>query len=138
MARSVTGLFATWDQVASVDGALRDAGIASDKIIIVGPDGQMARIPSQARERPGVGAWLVQHLVRQGHPQVQAQIYHDTIVHEGRWLVSAVTQNDAEDADARNLMVTAGASEISSVADGTMVRIDRPGAVGTGSHPSTP
>ncbi len=31
MARSVTGLFATWEQVDSVDGALRDAGNAAGR-----------------------------------------------------------------------------------------------------------
>jgi hypothetical protein len=43
------------------------------------------------------------------------------------WLVSAVIRNDADDADARNLLVTAGAEEISGVADGKMITVFRPG-----------
>jgi hypothetical protein len=127
MARSVTGLFATREQVDSVDGALRDAGLEPERITIVGPDGQVVRLPSPAQGRQGLGTWLVEHLVRHGHPQAQAEVYHDSIAHEGRWLVSAAIQNDVEEADARNLMVTAGAGEISSVADGKMVTVARPG-----------
>src|SRR5579872_1732009 len=105
MARSVTGLFSTREQVDSVDGALRDAGFEPERITIVGPDGQVVRLPGQVRERHGLGAWLVEHLVHRGHPLAQAQEYHDSIAHEGRWLVSAAIQTDSEDADARNLMV---------------------------------
>jgi hypothetical protein len=130
MARSVSGLFATWAQVDSVDGALRDAGFHPDRITIVGPDGQVTRLPGEAQGSRGLGRWLVEHLVRHGHPQAKAQAYHDSIAHEGRWLVSAVIQTDSEDADARNLMVTAGAAEISSVADGKMVAVSRPGEEG--------
>ena len=126
MARSVTGLFATWEQVDSIDGALRDAGFEPERITIVSPDGKVMRLPGRGQGRYGLGAWLVEHLVHHGHPRAQAQEYHDSIAHEGRWLVSAAIQNDAEDADARNLLVTAGAEEISSVADGTMVKVIRP------------
>jgi hypothetical protein len=45
MARSVSGLFSTWAQVARVDGALRDTGFEAEQITIVGPDGQAVRIP---------------------------------------------------------------------------------------------
>jgi hypothetical protein len=126
MARSITGLFATEAQVSSVHGALRDAGFEPERITAVGPTGQVLRLPDEARERQGIGTWLVAHLVHRGHPQAQAQAYHDIIAHEGRWLVSAEIRNDEEDADARNLMVTAGATEISAVADGAMVAITRP------------
>jgi hypothetical protein len=125
MARSVSGLFATWEQVDSVEGALRDAGIEPERITIVGPDGQMVRISGETQGHRGLGTWLVEHLMHRGHPQAQAQEYHDSIAHEGRWLVSAAIHNDAEDADARNLMVTAGAEQISSAADGTMIVVPR-------------
>jgi hypothetical protein len=127
MARSVTGLFAAREQVDSVHGALRDAGFEPERITIVDPNGQLTQLPGRTEGRQGIGAWLVEHLVHHGHPRAQAQAYHDSIAHEGRWLVSAAIQSDVEDADARNLMVTAGAQEISSVADGTMVIVVRPG-----------
>jgi hypothetical protein len=127
MARSVTGIFATWEQVDSVDGALRDAGLEPERITIVGPNGKVARVAVQEQWWHGLGTWLVEHLVRQGHPQAKAQEYHDTIAHEGRWLVSAAIRTDNEDADARNLMVRAGAQDISSVADGTMVKVPQQG-----------
>ncbi|HWE61220.1 MAG TPA: hypothetical protein VHB98_05875 [Chloroflexota bacterium] len=126
MARSVTGLFAARGQVDSVDGALRDAGFAPERITIVGPDGQVAPAPGGATARRGVGNWLVEHLVHRGHPQALAEQYHDSIAHEGRWLVAVTIQTDVEDADARNLMVRVGADEISSVADGSMVKVVRP------------
>jgi hypothetical protein len=126
MTRSITGLFATKRQVDSVDGALRDAGFESERITIMGPDGQVVGALGAARVRRGAGAWLVEHLVHRGHPAAQAQQYRDSIAHEGRWLVTATIGNDAEDADARNLMVTGGANEISSVTDGKMVSVFRP------------
>ena len=126
MARNVTGLFATWEQVDSVHGALRDAGFEPERITTVGPDGQMVRFPGQTTGRQSLGTWLVEHLVHRGHPRAQAEAYYDRIAHDGRWLVSAAIQSDVEDADARNLMVTAGAEEISSAADGTMVTVSRP------------
>jgi hypothetical protein len=132
MARSVTGLFATEQQVESAYGALRDAGFEPERITTVGPDGQVVRLSGQPQVRQGLGAWLIAHLVHHGHPQAQAQAYHDSIAHEGRWLVSAAIRTDSEDADARNLLVTAGAAELSSVADGKMVTVFRPGKEGIG------
>jgi hypothetical protein len=64
--------------------------------------------------------------VRHGHPHAKAQAYHDSIAQEGRWLLSAAIRTDSEDADVRNLLVRAGAQEISSVANGTMVAVVRP------------
>lgn len=134
MARSVAGLFATRTQVESVDGALRDAGFEPERITIVGPDGQVLRLPGPAPEHHGLGARLVEHLVHHGHPRAQAEEYHDSVAHEGRWLVAAAIQNDVEDADARNLMVTAGAEQISSAVDGQMIMINRFGQEGAGSQ----
>ena len=107
MARSVTGLFATKEIVDSLDGALRDSGFEADSITIVGPEGQAVRLPGQAEH--GIGAWLVEHLVHRGHPQPQAEQYHDSVAHEGRWLVSVTVRDDAQDSDARNLMIRSGA-----------------------------
>jgi len=132
MARSVTGLFTTQAQIDRVEGALRDAGFEPERITVVGPDGQVVRGPGQVQGRSGLGTWLVEHLIYRGHPPAQAQAYHDTIAHDGRWLVSAAIQTDAEDEDARNLMVSIGATEISRVADGTMVAVSRPGAASAG------
>ena len=69
-----------------------------------------------------------------GHPRAQAEEYHDSVAHEGRWLVAAAIQNDVEDADARNLMVTAGAERISSAVDGQMILVHRYGEEGAGSQ----
>jgi hypothetical protein len=121
MARSVTGLFATRDSVDSLDGALRDTGFEMETITIVGPEGQVVRLSGEAPH--GIGAWLVAHLVHRGHPQAQAEQYHDSVAHEGRWLVSVTIRDDAQDSDARNLMVRSGADEISSVSDGHMLKI---------------
>jgi hypothetical protein len=126
MARSVTGLFEHQVQVASVVGALRDAGIPTDRISVVNPDdpapgGEAATAPAHS----GVGTWLVDHLVHRGVSHAHAQRYQKEVA-EGRRLVTVTVITDGEDADARNLMVTAGADEISSAQDGHMIPISRP------------
>jgi hypothetical protein len=123
MARSVTGLFATREQVDSLDGALRTAGLEPERITIVAPGGQVVRVPGPSEVRQGLGTWLAKRLHRHERAQDQVQTYPDTIAHEGRWLVSADIRSDGEEADARNLMVTAGAEQISSAIDGTMVAV---------------
>ena len=133
MARSVTGLFATRELVDSLDGALRDTGFEAGRITIVGPEGKPIRLPGM--ETHGLGAWLVEHLVHRGHPATQAQEYHDSVAHEGRWLVSVDIRDDVEDSNARNLMVRSGADEISSVSDGHMLKVERPGEVHSGAAP---
>jgi hypothetical protein len=135
MVRSVSGLFATREQVDSAEGGLRDAGFEPERITVVGPDGQVVRLAGQVEGPRGLGAWLVEHLVRHGHPQATAQAYHDSIAQLGRWLVSAAIRTESEDADARNLLVRAGAQEISSVADGSMVAVERLGKEVTGLSP---
>ena len=127
MARSVTGLFATREQVDSVDGALRAAGLEPERITIVAPGGQVVRVSGPPVVRRGLGTWLAKRLNHRERPQVQAPVYEDTVEHEGRWLVSADIRTDGEDADARNLMVTAGAEQISSAVDGTMVVVNADG-----------
>jgi hypothetical protein len=127
MARSVTGLFAAEGQLDSAYGALRVAGFEPTRITIASPAGQAVQLPDQPHERRHVGAWLVEHLVHHGHPAAQAQAYHDSVAHEGLWLLSVTIGNDEEDADARNSMVTAGVEQISAAADGKMVSISRPG-----------
>jgi predicted dinucleotide-binding enzyme len=60
-----------------------------------------------------------------------AQRYHEQVA-QGRRLVSVTVTTDAEDEEARSLMVDIGADEISSAADGTMHVVHRappPGAV---------
>ena len=59
------------------------------------------------------------------------QRYHEQVA-QGRRLVSVTVTTDAEDEEARSLMVDIGADEISSAADGTMHVVHRappPGAV---------
>lgn len=127
MTRSVTGLFATRGQVDSVDGALRDAGFEPERITLVGPDGQIVQAPDATQARRDLGVWLIEHLMHRGHPATQAQQYHDSVAHEGRWLVLATVETDTEDRDARNVMVAVGAEEISSAANGKMIHVQRPG-----------
>lgn len=122
MARSVSGLFADQGRVDSIYGALRDAGFEPERITIVSPDG--AAVSSVEPVKHGLGNWLIDHLRRHGHPQEHAQELHDQVA-QGGWLVSVTPRNDEEDGDARNLMVTAGAQQISSVADGKMLTIER-------------
>jgi hypothetical protein len=132
MARSVTALFAARESVDSLDGALRDTGFEAEGITIIGPDGLAIRIPGVAAH--GLGVWLVEHLVHRGHPEAQAQQYHDSVAHEGRWLVSVAVRDDAEDSDARNLMVRSGAEEISSVSDGRMLKVNQPSEIRSGKN----
>ena len=75
--------------------------------------------------------WLVDHLRRRGLSHEHAQRYHEQVA-QGRRLVSVTVTTDAEDEEARSLMVDIGAEEISSAADRTMHVVHRappPGAV---------
>jgi hypothetical protein len=131
MARCVVGLFENRTQVDSVVGALRDAGFEPDEITVAPADGQGGAVeattpPVEAATPQGLRAWLTTHLVRRGVPHTNAQQYGDRVA-EGRLLVTVAVSNDAQDADARNLLVTAGAGEISSAADGHMIAIRPPG-----------
>ena len=122
MARSVSGLFTEQGRVDSVYGALRDAGFEPERITIVTPDG--AAVSSVEPVKHGLGSWLIDHLRRRGQPQEHAQELHDQVA-QGGWLVTVTPRSDGEDDDARNLMVTAGAQQISSAADGKMLTIER-------------
>jgi hypothetical protein len=135
MARSVTGLFTEQTQVDRIVGALIDAGFDAEHISAVSPDDQAAGTTTPvSRSTPGgrgLGAWLVDHLRRRGLSHEHALRYQDHVA-QGRRLVSVTVTTDAEDEEARSLMVDIGADEISSAADGTMRVVHRappPGAV---------
>jgi hypothetical protein len=133
MARSVIGLFDNPVQVDSVVGALRDAGFEPEQITVAPADEQTPALaaattpPKDVHTHGGLGAWLTQHLMHRGVPHDHAQRYSDQ-VSAGRQLVTAAVSSDAQESDARNLMVAAGASEISAAADGKMIRVLPPGA----------
>lgn len=128
MARSVTGLFADQRHVDHIVGALIDAGFDAERISAVSPDDQAAGAARPEVQTTsgghGIGAWLVEHLRRRGLSHEHAQRYQEHVA-QGRCLVSVTVTSDAEDEEARNLMVELGADEISSAADGTMVHIQR-------------
>ena len=135
MARSVTGLFTEQTQVDRIVGALIDAGFDAERISAVSSDDQAAGTATPAGQpTPGgrrLGAWLVDHLRQRGLSHEHAQRYHEQVA-QGRRLVSVTVTTDAEDEEARSLMVDIGAVEISSAADGTMHVVHRaspPGAV---------
>lgn len=70
-------------------------------------------------------------LRQRGLSHAHAQRYQEHVA-TGRRLVSVAVTTDAEDEEARSLMVDLGADEISSAADGTMRAVHRtppPGAV---------
>jgi hypothetical protein len=130
MARSVSALFEHQAQVDGVVGALRNAGIESSQISVVSPDSQQATapttLPAEVHTRHGVGAWLLDHLIHRGVPHDHAQHLHDQVA-EGRRLVTIVVNSDAQNDDARNLLVRAGALQISNASDGKMVDVWRSG-----------
>jgi hypothetical protein len=120
MARSVTGLFADKTHTDHILGALTDAGFDPARISVTSPDGA-ADAPAQApvSSHSGIGSWLIDHLRGRGVSNDHAKSYQQR-VSEGRHLVSVEVINDTEDGEARGLMVSIGAEEISSAADGTM------------------
>ena len=122
MARSVSGLFVDGGQVDSAVGALRDDGFEAARISVVSPDGLAENVAGNQAECHGIGAWLVDHLLRLGHPHDMARRMHDEVA-GGRWLVTVAIQTDVEDGSARNLLVRAGAEQISSVTGGTMIQV---------------
>ena len=135
MARSVTGLFTEQTQVDRIVGALIDAGFDAERISAVSPDDQAAGTATPASQATpggrGIVAWLVDHLRQRGLSHEHARRYHEQVA-QGRRLVSVTVTTDAEDEEARSLMVDIGADEISSAADGTMHVVHRappPGAV---------
>ena len=133
MARSVTGLFMDQRHVDRIVGALINAGFGAERISVVSPDDQAAGGAAPADQRTtrgrGAGAWLVAHLRQRGLSHEHAQRYQEHVA-QGRRLVSVSVTTDAEDEEARNLMVETGATEISSAADGTMVPVQRSSAHG--------
>ena len=128
MARSVTGLFTDQRHMDHLVGALIDAGFSAERITAVAPDDQTPGAPPPEDGTPdrghGIGAWLAAHLRQRGLPHEHAQQYQERVA-QGRRLVSVTVTTDAEDEEARSLMVDIGAEEISSAADGTMVRVHR-------------
>ena len=133
MARSVTGLFMDQRHVDRIVGALIDAGFGAERISVVSPDDQAAGEATPAHQSTtrdrGASAWLVAHLHRHGLSPEYTQRYQERVAQERR-LVSVTVTTDAEDEEARNLMVETGATEISSAADGTMVPVQRSSAHG--------
>src|SRR5205085_11487434 len=131
--RSVTGLFTDQRHVDRIVGALIDAGFGAERISAVSPDDQVAGGATPADQTTtrgrGAGVWLVAHLRQHGLSPEHAQRYQEHVT-QGRRLVSVTVTTDAEDEEARNLMVATGADEISSVADGTMVPVQQSSAHG--------
>jgi hypothetical protein len=126
MERSVSGLFTDYERAESAVGAIRADGIDAARITVVSPDGTTPDAGVHAGH--GIGKWLAAHLQR-GHAHEQAQEVTDHVA-TGGWLVRVNVRTDEEDRSVRTLFVTAGSKEISSLADGTMVPVERP--VGTG------
>jgi hypothetical protein len=120
MARSVTGLFTDKAHTDHILGALNDAGFDPARISVASPDGA-ASGPAQsaAAGHSGIGSWLSDHLRGRGVSSDHARRYQQQVT-EGQHLVSVEVTTDAEDEEARGLMVTIGATQISSAADGTM------------------
>jgi hypothetical protein len=112
MAPSVTRSLATRELVDRIDSLLRDAESEHERIGILGPDGQTMRLPGDAAGTCGARRKCTTTASRM------------TVA---GW--SRRPFNDVDDADARNLKVTAGAEEISSVDDGTMGTVVRPDKV---------
>jgi hypothetical protein len=131
MSRSVTGLFRDQRHVDRIVGALIDAGFDAVRISAVAPYDQVAGGATPVDQRTtrgrGAGAWLIAHPLQHGLSHEYAQRSQEHVA-QGRCLVSVTT--DAEDEEARNLMVETGAAEISSAADGTLVPVQRSNAPG--------
>lgn len=122
MARTVSGTFADREHVDSVLGALREASFQPGQLVVIGPDGRSAAMTSEVHEGHGVGSWLKGHLPHRGSPPAQPE-QDGGLVPGGHWLVTVTIETDAEERDARTLLVSAGAQAISNVADGNLVAV---------------
>ena len=138
MARSVTGLFVDQRQVDRIVGALVDAGFDAAQISVAAPDGSVSGDGGRANTGAdqtasvgGIGIWLARHLEGRGLAREHAGRYQARVA-AGRHLLSVVVDTDAQDEEARSLMVDTGAEEISSAADGTLHPVHRADVPGAG------
>lgn len=129
MEHSVSGLFVDGVQVDSAIGALRADGIEAARITVASPDGFNGE--GERKDHHGIDTWLIEHLPRHGHSRDQVRRYEGHAA-AGGWLVRVTIRTVEEDRSVRNLLVTAGAKEISGVVDGTMIPIDPPVGAGMG------
>jgi hypothetical protein len=127
MERTVSGLFMDKEHAQSAVGALRADGIDAKRITLASPEGTV--VGGETQESHGIGGWFAEHLLHRTHSQEQAQQVKEQVTAAG-WLVTVSIRTDEEDRSARNVFVTAGATELSSLAEGTMVPVERP--VGAG------
>jgi hypothetical protein len=102
-------------------GALRTASFRSDQISAVSADHPPAAA-GESQDGSGLCHWLASHLTRHGLEHEQAEHYH-AIMLEGRVLVTMAVESDEQAEEARNLLESAGAAEISRAADGTMLAL---------------
>jgi hypothetical protein len=124
MTDNVRALFSSHEQVESVIGALRSDGIEAGHITVTGPDGTISSV-ADASERHGFGAHLLGRLLR--HDRSPEHVQPTAAGVPAGWLVSVSVDREAEDQSARNLFIRAGATQISSATDGTMVPLERSG-----------
>jgi hypothetical protein len=121
--RNVSGAFEDAKRADGAVGALRTARFKPSQISVVSAD---YPAPDSGhgddRGEGGLRPWLVTHLTRRGAPQEHAERYHQIVI-EGRVLVSVAIESDEQAEEARNLLVSAGADEISREADGPMMSL---------------
>jgi hypothetical protein len=138
--QALAGINSAWSLIGSPDliasesrdgavGALRAEGIEAARITVAAPDGFNGE--GESEEHHEVDRWLIEHLLRHGHSEEQAQSYERRGA-AGDWLVRVMIRMEEEDRSVRNLLVTAGAKEISGLTDGTMIPINLQAGAGTG------
>jgi hypothetical protein len=118
----VSALFPDSKSVERAVGALRAEGILATRISITEPGGQAEPLAVEGADRHGIGTRLVARLLRRGHAHEQPLRSADHVAAVG-WLVSVLVQSEVEEREARTLLISAGADEISSAADGKMIRV---------------
>ena len=120
MVSTVVGLFEHSAAVENALGAFRSAGY-SNRVLRVTKPGEVAIFEgTEATEHHG--GWLREHLPHRSH--APGHVHADHLA-EGPQLLTVHVGSELEERDARTLLITAGALQISNATDGTMVPVQR-------------
>jgi hypothetical protein len=123
MEGNLRAVFTDRGKVEDAIGALRADGVDPKRITVTSRNGEV--IGAVLHESHGIGGWFAQHLRHHDPAQEQAQPAPNVDAADG-WLVTVTVRSAEEDRSARNLLVTAGAEEISSLDGDKMVRLAPP------------
>jgi hypothetical protein len=120
MEGNLRAVFTDRGKVENAIGALRADGIDPKRITVTSPNGEV--LGAVPHESHGIGGWFALHVRHHAPAQEQAEPASVAGAAVG-WLVTVSVRTEEEDRSARNLLVTAGAEEISSLDSDKMVRL---------------